>query len=217
MKNQMFSKLYKSNILKSNILKSIWYNLTIRGERGIKNPILFYGRVNIKKHYSSEININKGMFKFNSGIRHKEPFCGMLEMQENSKINVNGTFLIYSGAHVIVTKGSILNLGSGYINRNVKIKCFTRIDIGENVAISENVTIWDSSVHEVIREDYQKTEPVSIGNHVWIGTNSVILKGVTIGDGAVIAAGSVVNKSIPPKCLAGGVPAKIIKDGIEWK
>lgn len=213
----MTYKWFKSNILESNILKSIWYNLKIRGERGIKNLILIYGRVNIKMHSSSEINIKKGMFKFNSGMRHKEPFCGMLEMQENSKINVSGIFSICSGAHVIVTKGSVLNLGSGYINRNVKIKCFNRIDIGESVAISENVTIWDSSVHEILRDDYHKTEPISIGNHVWIGTNSVILKGVTIGDGAVIAAGSVVNKSIPPKCLAGGVPAKIIKDGIEWK
>ena len=189
----------------------------LRGKRGLRNPILFYGRVKIRRHVSSEIRISKGIFNFNRGMRFVEPFYGMLEMQENSKINVSNTFSIYSGAHIIVTKDAVLNLGSGYINRNVKIKCFTRIDIGENVAISENVTIWDSSVHEIIREDFNKTEPVFIGNHVWIGTNSVILKGVTIGDGVVIAAGSVVNRSIPTNCLAGGVPAKIIKYGIEWR
>ena len=61
------------------------------------------------------------------------------------------------------------------------------------------------------------TQPVFIGNHVWIGTNVTILKGVTIGDGAIIAAGSVVTKSVPSKCLAAGVPAKVIKENVEWK
>lgn len=46
--------------------------------------------------------------------------------------------------------------------------------------------------------------------------NSVILKGVTIGDGAIIAAGSVVSKDVPPHTLVGGVPAKVIKENVEW-
>jgi acetyltransferase-like isoleucine patch superfamily enzyme len=215
--NSLLSKIRKSNILKCNIVKTIWYNLKVNGIRNVKNLVLFYGSVFVKIHPSSEININNGMFKFNTGMRHNEPFPGMLEMMENSKININGPFSIYSGAHVIVTKGAVLNIGSGYINRNLKIKCFTNIDIGEDVAISENVTIWDSDAHSINRQNYQRSAPISIGNHVWIGTNSIILKGVTIGDGTVIAAGSVVNKSLPHNCLAGGVPAKIIKLGIDWK
>ena len=59
--------------------------------------------------------------------------------------------------------------------------------------------------------------PIKIGNNVWIGSNVIILKGVTIGDGAVVAAGAVVTKNIPPKCLAGGVPAKILKENIVWQ
>ena len=53
-------------------------------------------------------------------------------------------------------------------------------------------------------------KPVNIGNDVWIGANSVILSGVNIGDGAVIAAGSIVTKDIPANAIAGGVPAQII-------
>ncbi len=53
---------------------------------------------------------------------------------------------------------------------------------------------------------------VIIGNNVWIGANCIIMPGVSIGDGSVITAGSVVIKDIPSKCLAGGNPAKIIKD-----
>ncbi len=59
--------------------------------------------------------------------------------------------------------------------------------------------------------------PIKIGNHVWIGSNVTVLKGVEIGDGSIIAAGSLVNKNIPPGVLAGGVPAKILKEGVTWK
>lgn len=60
--------------------------------------------------------------------------------------------------------------------------------------------------HQKIRE----LENIEIGNDVWIGTKSVILKGITIGDGAIIGAGSVVTKNVPPYCIVAGVPAKII-------
>lgn len=103
------------------------------------------------------------------------------------------------------------------MNRNVKIRCHQEIVIGNNVAISENVTIWDSDAHQIIGKETETTKPIKIGNHVWIGNNVTILKGVTIGDEAVIAAGSVVNKDIPSGCLAGGVPARVIRDKIQWK
>ena len=110
-----------------------------------------------------------------------------------------------------------LNLGSGYINRDVKIRCFKEISIGNNVAISENVTIWDTDAHTIIGKETQMTQPIKIGNNVWIGNNVTILKGVTIFDGAIIAAGSVVTKDIPEGCLAAGVPAKVIKENVKWK
>ena len=59
--------------------------------------------------------------------------------------------------------------------------------------------------------------PIVIGNHVWIGARAIILKGVIIGDGAIIAAGAVVTHDVPAYTLAGGVPAKVIREGVEWK
>lgn len=118
--------------------------------------------------------------------------------------------------HCIITKNATLELGDrGYLNRHSKIKYFDRITIGDDVVISENVTIWDSDAHEITGTE--KTKPISIGNHVWIGTNAIILKGVTIGDGAVIAAGTLVNKDVSSRALVGGVPAKILKQNVEWK
>lgn len=56
-------------------------------------------------------------------------------------------------------------------------------------------------------KQYVRTRPVSIGNHVWIGTGATILKGVTIGDSAVVGAGAVVTRDVPTNCLVAGVPA----------
>jgi acetyltransferase-like isoleucine patch superfamily enzyme len=58
---------------------------------------------------------------------------------------------------------------------------------------------------------------VKIGNKGWIATNALILPGVSIGDGAIVAAGAVVTKDVPAKCMVAGVPARVIKSNVEWK
>lgn len=62
-----------------------------------------------------------------------------------------------------------------------------------------------------------KSAPVTIEDNVWIGANVTILPGVVVGRGSVIAAGSVVTKSVPPNSLVAGVPAKVIKEQINWR
>lgn len=61
------------------------------------------------------------------------------------------------------------------------------------------------------RNYFEEFEKIGIGNDVWIGANVIILDGIEIGDGAVVAAGSVITKSVPPYAIVGGVPAKIIR------
>lgn len=139
-----------------------------------------------------------------------------LKIDDYAKLILNGKIKIFTGCFVAINKNAILELGSGYINNNVNISCFDKISIGDDVAISEGVTIRDSDNHEIVYPGYEKTKAVHIGNHVWIGLKSIILKGVHIGDGSIIAAGSVVNKDIPHNCLAGGVPAKILKTNVNW-
>ncbi|MGR3812132.1 acyltransferase [Jiulongibacter sp. NS-SX5] len=163
------------------------------------------------------ISIKKGSLQFGKGTTFQEPFASYLEMHPNSTIICNNTFIIRPGTHVILASNARLNLGSGFINRFCRIRCFKGITIGNNVRISENVTMWDSDAHELIDKKYSNSKEIVIQDNVWIGTNTTILKGVTIGNGSIVAAGSVVNKSIPPKCLVGGVPAKILRRDVEWK
>ena len=89
-----------------------------------------------------------------------------------------------------------------------------RVDIGNHVFFAPNVSVYTAGhpVHPAARGTmYEYGIPVKIGNDVWVGGNSVILPGVTIGDGTVIGAGSVVTKDIPSGVIAAGNPCRVIR------
>ena len=94
----------------------------------------------------------------------------------------------------------------------------TRVTIGDRVLIGGNAQIVDTDFHpleaEVRRRDINagNTRPITIGDDVFIGMNSIILKGVTVGDGSVIGAGSVVSQDVPPQTIVAGNPARVVRD-----
>lgn len=116
-----------------------------------------------------------------------------------------------------------------YIGDHTRIWSSAHVKIGNHTLIAHNVNIFDNDTHPTdvlerrkdaeqiiwhnVRCDYPtlRSAPVTIGNDVWIGCSSIILKGVTIGDGAIVAAGSVVTKDVPPNVTVGGNPARILK------
>ena len=213
--NEKIRKIYVSNIhlLK---FKNLMINLKTKGIRKNMSRIFLFGSCGYAIDKSAKINLNNGHLSINRYVTKKDPFIGNIELYENSEINVDHTFFIHSGCDVMVFKNAKLNLGSGYINRYAKIRCYSAITIGNDVAISENVSIWDSDAHTIKGKEHFATQTVVIGNHVWIGANVTILKGVTIGNDAIIASGSVVTKDIPAKCLAAGIPAKVIRENVKW-
>lgn len=86
------------------------------------------------------------------------------------------------------------------------------ITIGDHVDIASEVMIWTSE-HDLAAADFRAIEePVKIEDYVFIGPRAIILPGVTIGRGAVVAAGAVVTKDVPPLAIVGGVPAKLLAD-----
>ncbi len=152
--NLLKFKIFFSHIMSIKI-KNLFINSLIKGKRGFDSVILPIGKFYFVCRKGATINIKNGCLVFNQRTSKPEPFIGVLKMMEDSQINVENGFSIFSGHHIILMKGAKLNLGSGYINRDVKIRCFKEISIGNNVAISENVTIWDTDAHFIIGKEDQ--------------------------------------------------------------
>jgi acetyltransferase-like isoleucine patch superfamily enzyme len=99
------------------------------------------------------------------------------------------------------------------IGRNCTLDARSPLTIGDNVSLSPEVMIL-AGTHDVNDPRFAPSEvgpwAVSIGDHVWIGSRAMILPGVTVGRGAVVAAGAVVTKDVPPLTIVAGVPAKPI-------
>lgn len=112
--------------------------------------------------------------------------------------------------------GRNIEVGENFFaNYNLVILDVGKVTIGANAQIAPNVSIYTAGhpIHPESRNSgYEYGIPITIGDNVWIGGNSVILPGVTIGNNVVIGAGSVVSKDLPDNVLAVGNPCKIIRE-----
>ena len=136
----------------------------------------------------------------------------------NNKIKSNSIGLIQPCVFNIATSGAEIVIGNNVGISGATINATKSIRIGDNVLIGSGCLITDTDSHPIdwhdrINDLNEKTisSPIVIEENVFIGARSIILKGVTIGRNSVIGAGSVVTKSIPENCIAGGNPAKVIK------
>lgn len=121
-------------------------------------------------------------------------------------IKIHPASNIHIGDDVDISWGAIIHTSGGvHIGNRVLIGFRTFISTGNHVIPEGKGRIFDSG-HD--------RKPVTIEDDVWIGANTSILAGVTIGEGAIIAAGSVVNKDVEPFTIVGGIPAKLIKKRI---
>jgi acetyltransferase-like isoleucine patch superfamily enzyme len=107
-----------------------------------------------------------------------------------------------------------------FINPTTSIIAGRRVEIGEYCNIASRVVIMDNDLHKHAIGDeklIKAYKEVKIGNHCWIGWAATILKGVTIGDGSIVAAGAVVTKDVKERTLVGGVPARVIRENVVWE
>lgn len=140
-------------------------------------------------------------------------------LKENSKLICRGHIQMFEYVKIECLPGAVVEIGDKtYINHDSEIRCREHVTIGDNVSIAYGVLIQDSDYHTMYDEkgnEKPQTLPIVIEDNVWIGANAIILKGVTLGKGCVVAAGSVVTKSVPACALVGGNPARIIKQEIK--
>jgi maltose O-acetyltransferase len=116
---------------------------------------------------------------------------------------------------IVVTRSGVLEIGeSVFINYGCSIGATKLVRIGARSSFGPHVMIMDNDFHQLDperRNDVPASDPVIIGDNVWLGARVIVLRGVTIGEGSVIGAGSVVSKDVPARSLAGGIPAKVIR------
>ena len=154
-----------------------------------------------------------------------------LKSVKNPAVELGKHVSCYAGVSFAIGKAGSCKVGDFTLLNGALIMAEERIEIGSHCLVSWNVGIADSDFHpiepaqrlvdaEALAPFYEnrpprpklETRPVRIADNVWIGMNAIILKGVSIGENSVVAAGSVVSKSVPANVVVAGNPAVIVKE-----
>jgi acetyltransferase-like isoleucine patch superfamily enzyme len=135
----------------------------------------------------------------------------------NNRLEENPAGATHRTVLAAAKEGAEINIGNGVGMSGTILFAWKRITIGDYCQIGVGAKIYDTDFHPLCMEEriyagdgYSAAAPVTLGKGVWIGADSKVLKGVNIGDGAVVASGSVVTKDVPAYAIVGGVPAKVI-------
>ncbi len=193
--------ILKKILVLTNKLNFIWNKLVVK---------MVFLRENVQiKHY----NINGILFIKNEGE---------ISIGDGFKAKSGLSFTPIGGdtkLKIIVTKNAVLDIGSNVGMSNSTIYCTNKISIGNYVLIGNSCKIWDTNFHSIDPEERCfngdreiLSAPVIIEDKAFVGGGVTILKGVTIGENSIIAAGSVVTKSVPPNQIWGGNPAQFIRN-----
>lgn len=166
------------------------------------------GRLRYRRHLDicGPLSIGKGVIiRSFWGVNRKNAPIRVVTIGHNS-----------IGSGTVIQGTGRLSIGKNtFFGEYCIVGCNAEITIGQDVMIAQAVTIRDTD-HAFERTDIPMnqqgitTAPILIGDDVWIGHGAAVLKGVTIGNGAIIAAGAVVNRDVAPYDIVGGVPARVI-------
>lgn len=159
--------------------------------------------------------IYKIIYRKKLTISYYNSFSGKLSISilNRSRITIGKKIMIRGPVYINAINGGIIDIGKNvFFNRNCSVTSMGKIIIGDFCMFGNNVVVVDHD-HNFTNgnlNEYIKSE-IKIGNNVWIGANSTILRGVTIGDNSIIGANSLVNKDVPAGEVWAGVPAKKIR------
>lgn len=226
-----FFKIFIRIIL--SMPKTILFNLkTFPIKTAIKLPVLIAYNVKIAKIYKGSIQINSKISRFmikmnidngSEGMNNALKKNGYLSINKEGKVIFEGEANFAIGFSMRVDGGEIIFGNNFSSNRHCFISCVNKIIFGNDVLLGWGVNFLDSDGHGLYKiEELDKrtnmAEPIYIGNHVWIGANAHILKGVTIPKDCVVGYNSCVTKRFnKSNCVIAGYPSKVVKEGITWK
>ncbi len=204
------------------LFRILWLNLRFLSGINRKRLILADSDVEFQLGKTAKIlldenaRLNFGFFThiFSQKMKSK------LIMQDSSTFHLLGKCMFQSGCVVYVSEGKTLEIGDNTcFTSNIRILAHDDIKIGKNCIFGWESQIMSGDGHPVFEGDKRinPDSPVIIEDNVWVGSRAVILKGVTISQGSIVAANAVVTKDVPPNCIVAGNPAKLVRENISWK
>lgn len=190
-------------------------------------------RVPILIHPSAKVrDMGRGRFILNGRIWHSMIVIGfegsmgrcnkdtVIYIKKGSHVVFNGYARLAKGCHLIINKGNVEFGSKVRFNGDCFFSCYDEMKFGDDLMCGWNVSFLTTNGHIIMVDGVEKEtiSPIVIGNHVWLGSDSVINKGVVIPDGCVCAHHSIVTKSFDEEnSLYGGFPAKKLRSNVTWK
>jgi acetyltransferase-like isoleucine patch superfamily enzyme len=204
------------DLARMSFIKTIYYNTLsphVKRSRGGRVIVYKYTKLYFEKN--AKIVVEDGSLKLGFGKPFGAKNVTLIRMQANSMLHSYGENIIEYSADVLLSPDALFVMKKGaYINCLSVIRCAKMIALGEDSIVATECHLRDTDSHML--NGVMKKKPTIIGNHVWICARVTVLEGVTISDGSVIGACSLVTHSIPEPCLAYGVPARVMKENVEW-
>ncbi len=166
----------------------------------------------------------------NAAVTVSEPYpkfdrctvrCG-----DNADVRIGSSGRLFRRLNIYADgESSVCHIGDDFSTHACSIfirsKIPTKVVIGTSCMFARNVTLRTSDSHSVVDIETGETintcKDIIIGNHCWLGDNTTVLKGVNIADNCIIGYGSLVTKNCEPNSAYGGVPAKLLKSGVNWE
>ena len=172
----------------------------------------------IKDQYTTML-AKRSLTSYGKNLRARNP--GLYFPGTGAEIHVGDDVLIEREVRFSLGDGGRIYVGDRtYLGDGCNLLAVQELRIGKDCAISWHVLFMDTSSHPIGVEGEMpvlQVAPIKIGDHVWIGCRAVILKGVTVGDGAIVANNAVVTREVPPRTLVGGNPARVIRENVVWE
>jgi len=143
----------------------------------------------------------------------------LLEALDEGRLSIGRHTLLEPGCWITLSPDARIGIGQGcFLNRNVMLAAQERIEIGDHVMFANGCFVGDAAHRfddpdvPITQQGFTSKGPVTIGDNCWFGVNCVVTSGVTVGERCVVGANSVVTEDLPPRTIAAGLPAKVIRE-----
>lgn len=183
-------------------------------------PVVGDIRSRIVRRHGARLEVHGGRLHLGDAVTYvgyvARGMPSLIELQPGATLLVDGEVLLGAGVQILVGPGAKVTIGGGtHFDGDTRVISAAELTVGPNCAIAWEVLIMDTDFHRV--DGRSGDAPTTIGEHVWIGAGAKILKGVTVGDGAIIAAGAIVTRDVPAGTLVAGNPARVVREQVSWE